>query len=852
MIKLTPFSNDITNEENHSMISVFFIIQFSKVSCIEIKQAFSFTNLHRMTLIKDLLFRLSVIIAVKYAHPLSLEPNQMPDAETATKTRLKYLMHKPQDKNKLNNSYSDAVESMTSKKCELYVTKESTVMFSTDVLKHKYNFVHLELQFQNVTVGEDDPVILYNRWIWTYKGEKGGHQYLFLPNDYGYLSLGLLRYYTPAKPMSINITTTEASQCGNLIVGKNADKKIGDALGKMTTQIASQDDIYNSSYWCYMRRLRIQSDFIYNLCKNSVCTMQTMEYTCCRYVVDYLSKERKVNCSTKQHYHFGLVWWLLPIIFGNVMFAYYPLLLTAFVCRLTMSSRRKKKLSERMEDAANGLEEGEKNLIKLSKHSSPVTFSSTICGPLSQCIRDGSWFSRLTRIMIFSIPLIITIFRVFLDYQYADDLVKAAVSRGALLGFSTMLAGYKMATQYYLHYFGGPFVALPMLFIVGCLLIVVPSNLENVFEAGLIEFDGKSSFLVTMSIESKGRLAGVQMANATGYKRIEKTLLSQVLMLLNCKFWRQTFKLFTTRFSRKMIPMLKILMPKRCLVVLVGFPLLLLYIGFCAVELIFSCIYFAFPVISCFFIFLKAYVKATREPFLSLTGFKRLIGNILTGMVTFSYIYAWYLYCQVFFDAFWYLTKIIMFTYTGVIAFPKLSYGYLILTFMVIYYIFESFKNFQKTYRDLLYTSVKACQHVVQNLGHEQDDISFIPHNGLPVDLWNIIVDRHCPKRTQVARTLFHVFAIVLILGISIELLFRFDKFHDLSLISHVFTVLGICALPKVVKSMCINALSYRQRKKMHRKIQATIREYIDNEIDNAEPDVFDFHYSNEYEDLTV
>ena len=104
---------------------MFFIIQFSKVSCIEIKQAFSFTKLHRMTLIKDLLFRLSIIIAVKYAHPLSVEPNQMPDAETTTKTRLKYLMDKPLDKNKLNNSYSDAVESKTSKKSVNYMLPKS-------------------------------------------------------------------------------------------------------------------------------------------------------------------------------------------------------------------------------------------------------------------------------------------------------------------------------------------------------------------------------------------------------------------------------------------------------------------------------------------------------------------------------------------------------------------------------------------------------------------------------------------------------------------------------------------------------------------------------------------------------
>ena len=174
------------------------------------------------------------------------------------------------------------------------------------------------------------PVIMYKRWIWTYKGENGGHQYLYPQGDYGYLSLGLSWSYTRTKPLHIGIFSATGSECGNLVVGKNADQIIGDALGKTTIEIASQDDLYNSSHWCYTRRLHIQSDFIFGVCENAFCTIQTIEYTCCRYVLDYLSKERQVNCS-KQHYHFGPVWGLLPIIIGNVLFAYYPLLLTAFV-----------------------------------------------------------------------------------------------------------------------------------------------------------------------------------------------------------------------------------------------------------------------------------------------------------------------------------------------------------------------------------------------------------------------------------------------------------------------------------------------------------------------------------------
>ena len=735
--------------------------------------------------------------------------------------------------------------------CKLRVTNESTNTFSTDILKHKYNFVHLSLNFNNVTLQYDDQAIMYNRWIWTYEGENGGHQYLFLPNDFGYLSFGILWSYTRTNPIPIDIYATENSSCGILNVGRDADERIGEALGNMTKQIAAQNDMYNSSYWCYMRRVHIDSDVVFFACENSICTMQTMEYKCCKFVLDFLSKERHVECY-KHHYHFGVVWWLLPILIGEAFFAYYPLLLASFGSRLRVYSRRRRQHSVKLENVGRVHEEvEEKQSIRLSKHNPPITFWSTICGPLSNCNTEGPVLSRLIRTTIIILPLSLTVTRVLLDYEYAEDLVKEAVSKGALVGFSSMIAGYKLATRYFFHFLGGPFVALPLFIVFCCLLIVGPSNLENVLARGLIEFKGKSSFLFTLSAESKGRLASLRIENTIGYKRLEKTLLSQVLMLLNRKFWKQTFKLFITRFSRKLYPMLKTIMPSPCWVVILGFPLLILYLGFCMVELVFSCIYFAFPVISCFFIFMKAYVKTIQGVFHYSSGIKRLIGYILTIMITLVYMYTWYLYCMIFFDAFWFLTKIVMFTYTGVIAFPKLSYGYLILSFMAIYYILESFGSFQQNYQDLLHISIKACRNVQEKMEEEQVNMSILSGDGIPVDLWNVIVERHRPRRIQVAYTLFQLFVVISVVSISLDLLFRFDKFHDLSLISHVFTVLVICTLPKMVKSMCMTAMCYHQRKKLFWKIKQTIRDYINNEIDYEETDIYVFNYLNEYEELT-
>ena len=734
--------------------------------------------------------------------------------------------------------------------CELEVTTKSTEKFSTEVLKRQYNFVYLNLTFDNVTVEEDKQVIMYHKWIWTYKGENGGHEYLFLPNDFGYLSFGLLWSYTLVDPMPIEVHVKKHATCGTLEGGGNADQIVGYALGNMTKKIAALNDMYNSSYWCHSKRLHIDSSILFVACKYALCPIQTIEYSCCKFLLDYLTKERRVVCN-KHHYHFGTVWWVLPILIGHMLFAYYPLLLTSFGSRLRSYTRQKRRKFIKLEEMASFDESEQVEFVRMSKHKSPVTFLSAICGQFANCNTEGCVFSRFIRLTIIFVPLSLAVIRILLDYKYAGDFVKAAVAKGALVGFSTVIADFKSGTQYFLRYIVGPFISLPLFFVFGCLLIVVPSNLEELLEGGLIEFTGKSSFLLTLSPESKAWLAGEQIRKRSGYKRIQKTLLSQTLMLLNRRFWKQTPRLLYARFVNVIYPLVKGGINNQCLAVLLGVPVLLLYIAFSAIELVISCIYFAFPVISCFFIFIKAYVKYARKRFNDRSGLSCALSFVATVIVIPIFLYTWYLYCLMFFDAFWFLTKIVIFTYTGVIAYPRLSYGYLILCLMALYYIAESFNSFRQSYQDLLSLSIKACQRVEEKMQRDQIKMTILCDDGIPMDLWNLIVERHRPRRIQVAYTVFQLCTVICVMVISLELLFRFEKFRDLPLITHVFTALVVCALPKIAKSLCTHGLRYRQQKKLLVKIKQTVREYVHNDVETEETDIFAFHDRNEYERLT-
>ena len=324
-------------------------------------------------------------------------------------------------------------------------------------------------------------------------------------------------------------------------------------------------------------------------------------------------------------------------------------------------------------------------------------------------------------------------------------------------------------------------------------------------------------------------------------KTIPQTLKKKFLMLLNRSFWAQASKLFITRFKMAVYPILKRISRHCCIVKVLGLPLLLIYIVFCVVELVLSLLYYAFPCFSCFFIFIKAYAKLTREVVTERMNINQKLSLIPTVAVIGIFMYSWYMYCVIFFDSIWFLIKIVTFTYTGVIAYPRISYGYLIIVFMTLYYISESFNSFKKNYQNLLSVSIKACKKVYEDLESNQA-VTYLYENGIKVDLWNFIIERHRPKRIQVAYTLFQLFVIISILIVSLELLFKFDKFRDLSLMVHVFTALFICALPKIIQSMCIAVRGKRRReKKLLLEIKETITEYLNEEAETDQNSAFQF-----------
>ena len=433
--------------------------------------------------------------------------------------------------------------------------------------------------------------------------------------------------------------------------------------------------------------------------------------------------------------------------------------------------------------------------------------------------------------------------RVFLDYTFAYYIVKEGVRKGALIGFSSMLAGYRNSRTEFLHLFGGPYIAISIYIIFGCVCLSIPNNLESALKAGLFLPKGRSFFIVTTSVDKREKFSRVYFQNAQGYKKIYRYMKAKFCMLLNIKFWKYVFHLFDSRWRRDVCCFLKRRLQTDCVVygiMIVAFPV---YLGFCIAELLLSTLYLAFPVISAFFLLYKAFTQKYFESFTQLYKICQVFRIIAFIPLSACFCVTWYMYCIIFFDGFWFLSKIAMFTYSGIIAYPKLSYSYLILSLMAVYYLVDSIRKFGESYKDLLKRTIEAYQRAQCRQNAQGGNTRYIYKKEVPLEVFSYVVERHHPVRNQLANTLFKFISIVTILGISIELLVRFDKFEDLSLVSHVFTVLFVCALPKIIRVVILDRQEHMSRKKLTRKVQKSV-EHLMRSNSSIDTDDEDEHFS--------
>ncbi|KAH3881332.1 uncharacterized protein LOC127879828 isoform X2 [Dreissena polymorpha] len=609
------------------------------------------------------------------------------------------------------------------------------------------NFAYLNLtatsdvsiQKANYTIGE-------NVWVWTFYGKEGAFEFLRWPTEFGIWSMGLLYESVTYHPIPIRLSRVSGN-CSNLRVGNREDDLIiSRAFVNLTEEMMSlNSEKYGPSFFCYRKRIIIDP---YMLCKHLVCPLEAVTYSCCNYFYNGTQKKREMVCR-EQVFDFDDMWWVFPSIISLALFAYSPTLLMFLFDKVTETTRYKFEIPLTVDNVRDHLQHEHVSDFILLDGLRHVTFMNTICTPFRLCNNAlvGTYLrntvSRLSRILIPIGTFSIVALQILLDYYYLNGFVHEAVDTGVPLGFRSMLTGFSSSQINFLPKLGGPFIASGCYIVVTSILLVIPRSPIEILERGVNWGDPSVCERSPLSLKPStiGLFGAVRLQNTRRYHAIYNLLLAQLYMLMNIKFWKYSVGLQINRWSAL----------RKCRACVLLLPV---YVSLCAFELLLALLLYGLPIVSFAFIIIKGYCKE-----LIRAGSKSredICAYICSMFLAVPVFYFLFMFGTIFLDATLFVCRVTIFSFTGVIIFPRTAYGYLIFAFTILYYLCDSLENFSLIYKRILKQTIAAAESLQRANDEGQNKVIYTikGRKGVRESLYEFIIEKHMPRRKQVFLTI--------------------------------------------------------------------------------------------------
>ena len=698
-------------------------------------------------------------------------------------------------------------------KCFLELHKGSINQFRHIVYYGDLSLVMLHLNVAPpLSLKPSKDIVGVGHWVWTYYGQRGGLEFLTWPSEFQIWSLGLLYTYV-GDPLVMNISRYNGS-CTTLEVGQyETDMTISTALVALqqTLHFVQEDGQYDPSFWCYRRRKYLNPKYLYLICKHIVCPFVAIQYSCCRYFYIIAKGQREVQCY--QHFSYDQIWWMAPIVAAVLLFSFCPLIILKVAGAFRQSSKE------------SNVDNLSTDYVFLSK-TDHVTLLNTLFSPISSVSK--AFPVCLSRTVRFVLPFLSFTFiriQIYLDHLHLPYYVRECVNKGVPMGFRSMASGYKESARNFLPFLGGPYVASAIYLVITTLLVTVPTSMYHTLTAGLgVSFDTPrnaddvSPLRLSFSIlESYG---SVPIRKRHGYKRIYAVYVAQLNLLINIKFWKFVYNLQLHRWQN---------IRRRA----IRLCILPIYIMLCSLEIVLCILVYGFPVVSFGITIFRAY-----RNLLLRTLHNRLWKPLVlfaSALLIACIVFFMFMFCTIFLDACLFIARLCIFTYTGIIIYPRVSYGYLIFVATVFYYLWDAIQNFSRYYFQLLRMSVSVSESVQRSCDIEPLVKRSGGFKGIRKDLFDEIIEKYCPRRKKVIVSFLRVFIILGVVGLSVHLLMKTNRFQDLHVIMHVGTTLLICALPKIMKSLCSGQNSKIVQTKARAEIKSIIKATIGYMSDDTE-----------------
>ena len=719
---------------------------------------------------------------------------------------------------------AEAVDTGT-EDCNLTVSEPSKGHFHYIIARGHLNFVFTHLKFSpEINVSIADYVVDGLVWTWTYIGANGGFRFLMHSPEVSLWSLGLLHHSIGGLIDSLELTLVTNGCKANIEIGNETSSyKIGHALQDILSPLYKVDEDLKANFWCYWKKRWIPNHWLYILCLHVVCPLPHVEYRCCARHFSPNNMTWDLDCSSRNTFVNNFVWYI-PFINGCIFFLNMPLFVFWFAWWISSEAKDSSStdIVRIADESEDGLQSHGNNIVFLTEENA-ITLFRTILSPCVKRVKlHPVLSSRLKRVFFIALILVCIAVQFAFDSIWTfDDYISSCVETGVPVGFRSIRVGYKRSRRNFLPILGGPVVALTLYVAFSIAFIVFPKHLPSLLEYGLskrshtINDVSVSPLLLSNNIIQL--LSSVRLSSRCTFRRIMGYLQMHMFCILNFRFWTLCFSIQKARFSRLGNLFLRII-------------LFLPYLIFCVLETCICLIFYGLPL----FVYLKLTLKAfTIQAFESIG---ESISNppvcfILRMISLFVISCAWliqsFLLCTIFLDAVIFISRILVYSYEGIVPYPKISYGYIIFIATVIYYVVKTKNDYGNYYQNLLRRLIKICMKKKAMY----IDGSFIvkiqgEYKGVPIELFDAVIERIKPRRVKVFTSLVKILVIIFIASVTTALMLHMNEFGHIDVLVHVGTTLFICALPKLIEQIS-DRYNRFANKKLDMEIQKVLNDFV-------------------------
>ena len=772
--------------------------------------------------------------------------------------------------------------------CNISISSKSIKYFKGQLLQHQPHFVQFRLHFlENTEVQYTEEVFQGKRWFWTYNTSAGPLPFISWNLDYALLSFGLL----DAKTIHIPSVALHVNGSCNLTLGSyNTSLLLTKALRSLVkpTKEAENNEFlkYRESYFCYLfADHELLGTIRYSAAQYMMYPCSYILYKCCTVSYNYSSDDYVNLCHDRQIP--GVHSWSqtshLPAVLVLLIIAFFPI--PVFHYFAWISKRDLAIGSDYVQDNHNSVEgfqlvEEDVNWIYADGKRSPLTFYDLFSFEMfGMYDKYPILTSRLRRfILLLLAPVVIMIKLAWYseglgmwsdnDKITMEDLIKV----GTPLGFHAILVDPWNKYKTFVPGLGGALSISILYYILGFLFMVLPRCVKQVVEDGLPSsnlYIHSPLFFGFKEILKMSKLRVEPEQLETGYLKGASLMKCSFYLLFTTKFWVRVWRIQSRR-----IPCMR---GKRspCLGALwiLIFPL---YITFCILEIATCLFYYGLPICFIVVVMVKGAIKSLRylrdqnRVLSDICNYKIFIAlGVLTVFVMFSILA--YIVSLVAFFSLWLIMHVIAMCFIAVIIYPSVSFGYLFFIVIVLYYFIKQIRNFSDVYSDLLTTAVEISKNMAEEPyrvafiddyisitnvsfetlkgikvnGTDLDNNSlemFLDQDlkkrfkirkknhmfGIPKDLFDFLVQKHCPVHKQFLTLLFRVSVMIAFVYVTLGISSNYvsGPTTEISEVMHVIFIVVVGVIPQLIGIAFANSNSALVREIEERKIEESIEEY--------------------------